>query len=84
MEGLIEGRIVHFVTRDGIHRPAIVVNVSDKEKGLVNLQVFGNSPDFPNPNTYYPAWCEFQISWKSLIPYSEEYLEYTWHWIERE
>lgn len=83
MEGLIEGRIVHFVTKYG-HRPAIVVNVKDKEKGLVNLQVFGNSPDFPNPNAHYPEWCEFQIMFKVLIPYSEEYLEYTWHWIERE
>lgn len=84
MEGLIEGRIVHFVTSHGLHRPAIVVNVSNKEKGLVNLQVFGNSPDLPLPNVHYPNWSEFQLSWKVLIPYSEEYLEYTWHWIERE
>lgn len=56
MEGLTEGRIVHFVMPNGKHRPAIVVQVwrvpySDgpepitkaPESGCSNLQVFSDS-----------------------------------------
>jgi hypothetical protein len=34
MEGLTEGRVVHFVMPDGTHRPAIIVQVWSRETGL--------------------------------------------------
>lgn len=46
MEGLVEGRIVHYVLSEGRskdeHRPAIIVKVweSHKAQGTVNMQVF--------------------------------------------
>lgn len=42
MEGVIEGRVVHFVLESGEHRPALIVNAWHEgggENGLVNLQV---------------------------------------------
>lgn len=40
MDGLIEGRTVHFVMPDGKHTPAIIVKVWNQESGMSNLQVF--------------------------------------------
>lgn len=42
MDGLVEGRIVHYVMPDGKHTPAIVVKVWDHTgpNGTSNLQVF--------------------------------------------
>lgn len=52
MEGLTEGRIVHYVLPDGNHegehRPAIIVKVWNKTTGYVNLQVFvDGTNDYP-------------------------------------
>ena len=40
MEGLTEGRMVHFVMPNGAHRPAVIVCVQEHGQGIVNLQVF--------------------------------------------
>ena len=74
MEGLIEGRMVHFVLPDvDVHRAAIVVNVQDKQKGLCDLFVFSMPQDehggfFMNLGARYSGTKE----------------PGTWHWIERE
>lgn len=86
VEGLTEGRIVHFVPRARTageynsthnpesHMPAIVVRVWDKEIGSVNLQVFtDNSNDGFNEN----------VVWRTCVVYSEEPKPYTWHFLER-
>jgi hypothetical protein len=74
MEGLIEGRIVHYVVESGEHRPAIVVHVFNEETGLVNLQVF---TDVSNDGLAE------SIIWKTSIGYSEDAsITNTWHWIE--
>lgn len=84
MEGLTEGRIVHFVMPSGEHRPAIVVKIWHVagERGYVNLVVFvdgGNdlhyasSPDKPDQVTL----------WETSIFYSENKEPRTWHWIEK-
>lgn len=39
MEGLTEGRMVHFVMQNGEHRPAVVVKVWNTD-GTANLQVW--------------------------------------------
>lgn len=79
MEGLTEGRIVHYVMSDGAHRPAIVVHV-DKfggDKGIVNLQVFTDGPydeDNEGNGTIWKPGVHFDDQGKAPN---------TWHWIER-
>lgn len=84
MDGLTEGRIVHFVLNEGndigAHRAAMIVRVwrdisTYMEEGRVNLSVF---PDFGNDGEIYNSgqW------WATSVPYSEEPKPYTWHWIE--
>ena len=87
--GIIEGRIVHFVTVKGPHRPALIVNAlrdTGYTEGEVNLLVFG---DGMNDDNTAPAgvgkWetsvmmCEPTISEAegSVAPMR------TWHFPER-
>lgn len=79
MDGLTEGRIVHYVLPHGPsrgeHRPAIVVKVWSKDMGTVNLQVF---TDGSNDGENYAAG----VLWQTSIVYSEDKEPDTWHWIE--
>ncbi len=81
MEGLTEGRIVHYVLEgglsEGIHRPAIVVN--DWKNGSVNLQVF---LDGLNDGFIDMLVAPVNIRWRTNIHYSETKEPGTWHWIE--
>jgi len=81
MEGLVEGRMVHFVMPDGEHRAAVVVRVwrpqIPERPGYCNLSVFtdcGN--DGPGNETGFRR--------ETSIIYSEAKEPNTWHWIERE
>jgi hypothetical protein len=84
MEGLTEGRIVHFVLDQGSnlgqHRPAIVVRVwrvaggKAQENGLCQLQVFTD-----DANDMLPA-----VLWKTSVEFDASGKPGTWHWIERE
>jgi hypothetical protein len=85
MDGLTEGRIVHYVLLGGDmageHRPAIVVKVwrdiaQYMQEGRINLQVF---TDFSNDGKDY----ESGRYWATSVPYSEEPKPGTWHWIEK-
>lgn len=82
MEGLTEGRIVHFVAPNGQHRPAIVVRVWDKIAGYVQLQVF---TDGSNDG----EWGKPGVVWETSVNYAEPTADdesvklRTWHWIER-
>lgn len=76
MEGLTEGRIVHFVLENGEHRPAIVVKVWDKSTGYVNLQVF---TDGSNDGEQYASG----QYWATSIFPNEDHAPRTWHWIEK-
>lgn len=94
MEGLTEGRIVHYVLPDyehclsaGEHRSAIIVRVwpedeemrHAQENGVSNLQVFTDySNDF---EAGHPA-ADGQM-WATSVPYDEDKLPHTWHWIEK-
>lgn len=81
MEGLTEGRIVHYVLPDGRsageHRPALVVKVWNQD-GTANLHVF---TDFTND--YSAPEGETGTLWATSVPYSEGKEPRTWHWIER-
>lgn len=72
MEGLTEGRIVHFVADSNVHRAAIVVNVVSRESGLVDLFVFSMPQDGRGGFFMYPS-----------TPYDESKNLDTWHWIEK-
>lgn len=79
MEGLTEGRIVHYVPRandqmvtGGEHRAAMIVRVWDKARGYVNLQVFC---DGQNDGT--------SMAWVTSILHDPDGAPGTWHWIER-
>ena len=75
MEGLTEGRIVHYVLPNGSHVPAIVIKVWQKEAGTCNLHVF---PDWANDG--YPEGA----FWATSIPPDFEDMKInSWHWIER-
>ncbi len=97
MEGLTEGRIVHYVMPDGVeHRPAIVVKVwrngdgTPPKNGCANLQVFTDgSNDLnhikgPDGTTYInPEEVKTGVVWKTSSLYSEAKEAHTWHWIEK-
>ena len=88
MQGLTEGRIVHFVMPDGEHRPAIIVKVWSKESGLVNVQVFTDSTnDYDRKlETLNPYNVEMKagLAWRTSIrPDLETTVPGTWHWIEQ-
>jgi hypothetical protein len=72
MEGLTEGRIVHFITDDGIHRPAVVTHVWNKQTGNVNLFIFPDG-SYPLDNNT-PTSISFD---------AESFRTYTWHWVEK-
>lgn len=86
MEGLTEGRIVHFVLPDGPHagehRPAIVVKVwrtgdgSPPENGYSNLLVFMDGTN-DGPNF---AGC---LRWETSVTCDPDMDRRTWHWIEK-
>lgn len=76
MDGLIEGRLVHFVMPDGQHRPAIVVRVWSKETGYCNLQVITDGSNDGQENTS-------GMRWETSVNYSEGKEPRTWHWIEK-
>jgi hypothetical protein len=85
MEGLTEGRIVHYVMQSGEHRPAIVVRVWDvtgAPKGYVNLVVF---VDGANDLHYasVPGTPDQVTIWATSKRYSEDKEPDTWHWIEK-
>lgn len=80
MEGLIPGRIVHYVLPRFEHRAAIVTNVLSSRKGIINLQVF---MDGDTDLEYRIPGVETDLMWATERQYSENYEPGTWHWIER-
>jgi hypothetical protein len=83
MDGLIEGRIVHYVMPDGqTHRPAMLVQIWNREgpyAGMSNLQVFTDSANDGRHGEQY-AQCPV---WAGSVYYSETKEPNTWHWPER-
>lgn len=91
MEGLTEGRMVHFVMPDGQHRPAVVVRVWREVvsacEGYVNLQVFTDSSndilDDDMLTSFDAKAIRRGVLWKTSVCYDEEKSIGTWHWIEK-
>ncbi len=70
MQGVISGRIVHFVDGNQEHFPAIVSKVWGGDSGCVNLHVFNGHSG--------------EVEFKTSVLFSEEPKLFTWHWPERE
>lgn len=81
MDGLTEGRIVHYVMTNGEHRAAIVVKVWSKESGVSNLTVFTDWTNDMKTSDGSPL--QSGDMWETSVLYSEEPKPGTWHWIER-
>lgn len=90
MQGLTEGRIVHFVLpasrcfkNELQHRPAIVVNAwgngrdASEEASAANLVVFVDGSNDVDP-------AEPFVMWKTSALYDAGGAPGTWHWPERE
>lgn len=91
MEGLTEGRVVHYVLNEGPdkgqHRPAFVVRVwrtntpegpVSPESGTSNLQVFTDSDADGKYNDALPP-----VMWKTSVLFDEAGAPGTWHWPEK-
>lgn len=86
MEGLVEGRIVHYVlpngTHAGEHRAAMIVKVwrngdgTPPANGYSNLMLFN---DGTNDGVEYGTG----PTWVTSVEYSAEPKPRTWHWIEK-
>lgn len=94
MEGLIEGRQVHYVMTGqegsvlghvaGEHRAATVVRVWDASRGYVNLLVHVDGyNDLAADDTTVFALAQVPQLWVTSILYSDGKEPGTWHWIER-
>ena len=85
MEGLTEGRIVHFVMPSGEHRPAIVVRVwnIDHCEGYSNLCVFVDGLNDVKRSESDSSKDIPMTLWETSICYSENKEIGTWHWIEK-
>lgn len=72
MEGLTEGRMVHYVKGNptGHHKAAVVTFVANQAQGIVDLHVFQQDSSFP-------------VGLYRGIKYSETPVPDTWHWIEK-
>jgi hypothetical protein len=73
--GLTPGRMVHWVFKEGEHRPAIVTSIADGSWGLVNMVVFMDGPN----DGYSPSQC---CNWQTA-PFDPAGAVNTWHFIER-
>lgn len=86
MEGLTEGRMVHFVMQNGEHRPAVVVKVWNTD-GTANLQVWTDGANdtwgVPDSDQRKSA-IEHGHFWATSVPFNDtDKGANTWHWIER-
>ncbi len=76
MEGLTEGRNVHYVAYNNRHLAALVTGYNPDKDGQADLVVFTN---MPNVNGEKSGGMQFHFN----VPHSEEPKPGTWHWIER-
>lgn len=87
MEGLTEGRIVHYVLdagpHAGEHRAAVVVKVWRKSDGAPPDNGYSNLMVFLDGMNDSPTGVTHSMLWATSVEYSEEPKPRTWHWIER-
>lgn len=74
MQGLIEGRVVHYVAYNGRHLAALVTGGSF-ERGIADLAVFTN---MENVNGVKSGGLQFHFD----VAYSTQAIAGTWHWTQ--
>lgn len=87
MEGVTEGRNVHYVMQNGQHRAAFIVRAwNTYDEGMVNLTVLLDGDNDAHPATLEPGAKVLApgLLWVTSVHYSEDTtIPRTWHWIER-
>lgn len=73
MEGLTEGRLVHYVAYNSTHLAALVIRALGDKANLVTFS------DMPNVN----GDTNFSLGFMQNVPYSDTKEPGTFHWIER-
>ncbi len=73
MEGLIEGRIVHYVAYNQRHLASLVIGVNETK---VDLAVFTNMLNVNGIKN-------FGLQFHQGVEFSQEIKPGTWHWIEK-
>jgi hypothetical protein len=78
MEGLIEGRIVHYVAYNNRHLAAIVIGHQEvfADVSVADLAVFTNMENVNGVKN-------FGLQFHQGVEFSEVPKPGTWHWIER-
>lgn len=76
MDGITEGRIVHYVAYNGRHLAAIITGYSVDKPGNCNLAVF---TDMANVNGDQSGGVQFHFN----VHHDETPTPGRWHWPER-
>ena len=76
MDGLTEGRVVHYVAPNGAHLAAIVTRLWGAS-GVVNLNV-----QFPGDGDN-GAYDSSPVERRTSVVFSADPKPNTWHWIEK-
>ena len=76
MEGLIEGRIVHYVACNQRHLAAIVVGVNDSAAGDIDIALFTNLNNVNGDKN-------FGLQFHQNVKPSDGKEPGTWHFVER-
>lgn len=76
MNGLTEGRIVHYVSYNGKHQAAIVTGTYTAGAETADLTVFWNIEDAKGDKTG-------GVSFHFRVQHDESGTPGTWHWPER-
>lgn len=76
MDGITEGRIVHYVAYNMRHLAAIITGYNPDKPGQVDLVVFTN---MPNVNGVPSGGVQFHFQ----VPHNETPTPGHWHWPEQ-
>lgn len=77
MQGLTEGRVVHYVAYNGRHLAAMVIGTYlDGLDSCADLVVYTNMTNAAGKKN-------FGVQFHQDVRYSEDKMPGTWHWIER-
>jgi hypothetical protein len=82
MEGLTEGRMVHYVTYNNRHLAAIVIGHMEGATALKHPISFADLAVFMNMDKVN-GLKNFGLQFHSQVAYSEDKEPGTWHWIEK-
>lgn len=77
MDGLIEGLNCHYVAFNGRHLAALIIGVTDKVRGVVDLVVFTNMANVNGDKN-------FGVQFHQNVPHqANPGMAGTWHFIEQ-